>query len=431
MPSTPRVVQALPGPTPTRTPTAPVRMRWRPAWYEAHPPTMTGRSNSADEALQIQRLRGLRHVLGRDDGSLNDQKVELGGQAGGGQRLGALRRDRRRRRDARLLHLADAGRHQLGLDRLAVHLLHARRGLLVVELADLLEEVGRILVAGPQALEIQDAEPAQPAQLDGRRRADGSVHGRPQQRQLETVGVDLPGDVDVLGIPRPPAGDDGDVVQTVGLPPRLEDADLDLSHLFALRHSMGPVRLTVHTGMSIANAGPTRRRSTTLLSPHPGPGHPATPNPTAGRSRRCWRRLIRPGRGRRSAARRGCGPSLPRSVRLPPRRTRPGSRRAGSAVVSPVIVQRSSWKAPGSARSRSETSKTRSTSAGLATRCGRAGTLATIGMMTDPIVTVTTGWVHPSTVTSAGSSATSSKASRSAAPGGSSPGSRRPPGKLT
>ena len=30
MPSTPRVVHAAPGPTPTRTPSAPVRMRWRP-----------------------------------------------------------------------------------------------------------------------------------------------------------------------------------------------------------------------------------------------------------------------------------------------------------------------------------------------------------------------------------------------------------------
>ena len=54
-PSTPRVVQALPGPTPTRTPTAPVRMRWRPAWYEAQPPTITGRSNSRMKRL---RLRG-------------------------------------------------------------------------------------------------------------------------------------------------------------------------------------------------------------------------------------------------------------------------------------------------------------------------------------------------------------------------------------
>ena len=210
----------------------------------------------ADEALEVEGLDRLGDVLGRDDRALDDQDVELGGQAGRRQRLRALGRHRRRRRDARLLHLADARRDQLGDDRLAVHLLHAGRGLLVVELADLLEEVGRILVAGPQALEIQHAEPAEPAQLDGRGRAHHPVHGRAQQRQLEAVGVDLPGDVDVLGVPGAPAGHDGDVVQPVGLPPGLVNADLDLSHMFALRHSMGPVRLTVHTGMAIANAGP-------------------------------------------------------------------------------------------------------------------------------------------------------------------------------
>ena len=52
-PSTPRVVQALPGPTPTSTPTAPVRMRCRPAWYEAHPPTITGMSNSRMKRLRL------------------------------------------------------------------------------------------------------------------------------------------------------------------------------------------------------------------------------------------------------------------------------------------------------------------------------------------------------------------------------------------
>jgi hypothetical protein len=42
--------------------------------------------------------------------------------------------------DAGLLHLPDALGDQLGNDRLGVHLLHAGGGLLVVELADLVEE---------------------------------------------------------------------------------------------------------------------------------------------------------------------------------------------------------------------------------------------------------------------------------------------------
>ena len=91
----------------------------------------------------------------------------------------------------------------------------------------------------------------------------------PSTRQLEAVGVDLPGDVDVLGVPGPPARDDGDVVEPVGLTSRLEDADLDFSQCARPPAFVGPVRLTNHTGMSsrlIANAGPTRRRSSTLLS---------------------------------------------------------------------------------------------------------------------------------------------------------------------
>ena len=94
----------------------------------------------ADEALEVERLRGLGHVLGGDHRALDHQQVELGGQDGRGQRLGALGRHRGGRGDAGLLHLADARRHQLGDDRLLVHLLHAGRGLVVVELADLVEE---------------------------------------------------------------------------------------------------------------------------------------------------------------------------------------------------------------------------------------------------------------------------------------------------
>ena len=51
-------------------------------------------------------------------------------------------------------------------------------------------------------------------------------------------------------------------------------------------------------------------------------------------------------------------------------------------------------------------------------------------MMSDPDTMVRTGWSHPTVVTSDGSRPTSSCASRSAASGGSSPSSRRPPGKL-
>ena len=53
MPSTPRVVQAAPGPTPTSTPAAPVRIRWRPVEYDAQPPTITDTSTSRMNSFKL------------------------------------------------------------------------------------------------------------------------------------------------------------------------------------------------------------------------------------------------------------------------------------------------------------------------------------------------------------------------------------------
>ena len=66
-----------------------------------------------------------------------------------------------------------------------------------------------------------------PADLDGAGRGDRTVHGRRHEGQVEPEGVELPGDVDVLRVARPPAGDDGDVVEPVGPSPGLADADLN------------------------------------------------------------------------------------------------------------------------------------------------------------------------------------------------------------
>ena len=64
--------------------------------------------------------------------------------------------------------------------------------------------------------------------------ADHPVHRRAHERKLEAEGVDLPGDVDVLGIAGAPTGDDRDVVEAVRPTTRLADADLDLSHVALL-----------------------------------------------------------------------------------------------------------------------------------------------------------------------------------------------------
>ena len=68
--------------------------------------------------------------------------------------------------DAGVLDLADALADELGLDRLGVDLLHAAGGLLGGELGDLLEERLGVLVAGPEALEVEHADAAEPADLD-------------------------------------------------------------------------------------------------------------------------------------------------------------------------------------------------------------------------------------------------------------------------
>ena len=61
-----------PGPTPTRMPTAPVRMRCSAVEYEAQPPTITGISNSRMNFFRLSGWRRvLRHVLGRDDRALD------------------------------------------------------------------------------------------------------------------------------------------------------------------------------------------------------------------------------------------------------------------------------------------------------------------------------------------------------------------------
>ena len=70
----------------------------------------------------------------------------------------------------------------------------------------------------------------------GRGRHD-RVHRRGEDRQLEPVGVDLPGDADLFGVARTPRGHDRDVVEGVGTAAALGPADLDLC---SCAYSLGP-----------------------------------------------------------------------------------------------------------------------------------------------------------------------------------------------
>ena len=80
----------------------------------------------------------------------------------------------------------------------------ARVACAALEAGDLRRAAARVVVPGPQALEVEHAEAAELAERDRGRRRHHRVHRRGQQRQLEAVGVDLPGDRDLLGVARAP-----------------------------------------------------------------------------------------------------------------------------------------------------------------------------------------------------------------------------------
>ena len=171
----------------------------------------------ADELLQVQRLALRGDVLGRDHGALDHEDVEPGLERGlvvlghplRGQRA---RGDRAGRLD--LLHpLCD----QLRLHRLAVDLLHQRRRLLRRRRGDLAELRLGVLVAAPDALEVEHPETTEAAELGRGRRADDAVHRRGEQRQLEAVGPQGPGDVDVVGVARASRGHDRDLVENIDI----------------------------------------------------------------------------------------------------------------------------------------------------------------------------------------------------------------------
>jgi hypothetical protein len=98
----------------------------------------------------------------------------------------------------------------------------------VVERRDLGEQRARVVVARPEALEVQHAHAAELADRDRRLGGHDGVHRRGEHRQLEAVRVDLPGDGDVLRVPGATGGDDGDVVEGVRPAAALASADLDL-----------------------------------------------------------------------------------------------------------------------------------------------------------------------------------------------------------
>ncbi len=180
-------------------------MRCRVVAYEATPPTITGTGHSAMNSLRLSGVTLVRHVLGRDDGALDDEHVEPGLEGDLVVLLDALRRERRGGHHAAVLDLFDAPGDELLFDGLLVDLLHGAGRRLLGQRGDAVELLVGVLVAGLYALEVEHGEAAELAHGDGEGRVDHAVHGRGKAGERQGERAELPGDVDVFGVARAPA----------------------------------------------------------------------------------------------------------------------------------------------------------------------------------------------------------------------------------
>src|SRR5690606_30982944 len=76
------------------------------------------------------------------------------------------------------------------------------------------------------ALEVEHGQAAELADDAGRPGRHHAVHRRGQQRQLEAVVAELPGDVDVVRVACPAGRNNRDIVESVGAAGLLPAADL-------------------------------------------------------------------------------------------------------------------------------------------------------------------------------------------------------------
>jgi hypothetical protein len=182
-----------------------------------------------DELLEVERVALGGHVLGGDDRALDDQQVRARGEHDRGQLQRVLRRHPHGGGHPGVPHLLDPGGDQVGLHRLAVDVLQQghRRGTVGGLLPQPAVDPGGVVVAGPQPLGVEDAEPAGLADGDRGRRADDGVRRARHQRDVEAEGVDLPGGGDVVDVPGAPGRDDRHLVEVVAPAGEAVEADLD------------------------------------------------------------------------------------------------------------------------------------------------------------------------------------------------------------
>ena len=83
------------------------------------------------------------------------------------------------------------------------------------------------LLPADQAFAVDHAEAAEPAHLDGELDGCQRIRGMTDHRDLEPVGIELPGRRDVLRRPGAPRRHDGNVIEFVGAAGGSAHADLN------------------------------------------------------------------------------------------------------------------------------------------------------------------------------------------------------------
>ena len=178
-----------------------------------------------DETLEVEGLAARGDVLSGHRRAANDEQVDARIHDRAPVLLHALRRELAGDHHAGFAQLLEARGDQRRLNRLRVNALEARDRLLLAQVGDALKDRRRVLVAGPQAVQVEHADAAEATEGDRRLRAHHRVHRGRHQGDIDVVGVDLPADVDILGVTGAPRGHEGDIVQRVGAAPALATTD--------------------------------------------------------------------------------------------------------------------------------------------------------------------------------------------------------------
>ena len=136
-----------------------------------------GHVELVDEALEVEGFGRARDVLGGDRGPADDEEVNAGLDDCAPVPLGLPGAEAPGDHDAGGADLGQAGGNELGEDRGPVDLLEDPGGVLRVGFANAGEGLGGVLVAGPQAFEIQHANAPKLPHEDRGAGAHDRVHG--------------------------------------------------------------------------------------------------------------------------------------------------------------------------------------------------------------------------------------------------------------